>query len=191
MKKKKIFKVTFPFRGRVKTQLKIVTSKDGSKRLIKPKDVKQFENAMRTILSVAFPIEERPVEGYIKFEMFHYTQYKRTKDGLIVSSRSSIDLDNVLKLTQDCFQPVFVNIVKLDEEGNPIMTAKGKTSYTKQEVTPGVIKDDKYVMRAGLHWIPVETKEEERIEVYISTLSEKELFHPQLPKGEIVDLGPY
>jgi len=191
MKKKKVFKVTFPFRGRVKTQLKIATGRDGSKRLIKPKDVKQFENAMRVILSVAFPIEERPIHGYIKLEMFHYTQYKRDKTTNLLIPSVLSDLDNVLKLTQDCFQPVFANIVKLDEDGNPIFTSTGKMSYTKQEVTPGVIKDDKYVMRAGLHWIPVETKEEERIEVYISTLSEKELFNPHLPKGEIVDLGPY
>jgi len=187
----KIFKVTFPFRGKVKTQLKITTSKDGSKRLVKPKDVKLFENAMRVVLAAAFPIEDRPIQGYIKFEMFHYTQYKRDSNGMIISNGSAVDLDNVMKLTQDTFQPIYAKIVKLDDFGNPILTKSGQMSYTKQEVTPGVIQDDKYVMRAGLHWIPVESKEEERIEVYISTLSEKELFKPKLPKGDIVDLGPY
>lgn len=185
---KPIYKVTFPFRGRVKTQLRITTAKDGSKRLVKPKDVKQFENALRVILATAFPLEERPIEGYIRFDMFHYSQYKRDKETKLIVPRQLSDLDNVAKLLIDTFQPIYAKITKLGPDGEPERTPTGQIRYTKQLVSPGVITDDKYVMRAGLHWIPVETQEEEKIEVYISTMSEKELFSPPLPLQNVIDL---
>lgn len=182
---KKTYKFTFPFTGQVKTQL--IISKN---RLIKPKNVKRFEDAVRACLAEAFPFEMRPIEGYLRFVMVNYTQFKIENESEALIPIKSMDLDNIQKMMQDCFQPVYKKITKLDEKGEMVFTAKGNPSYTKLEVTPGVIKDDKYIMRAGLYWVPVHRKEEERIEVYITQLSEEELFVPPSFEGEeIIDLS--
>lgn len=186
---KKTYKITFPFKGKVKTQLKIATSKDGSKRLIKPKDVKQFENAVRIILSTAFPIEERPLKGYIKLDMHHYTQYKRDKDTNLITPKQLSDLDNVLKVVMDTLQPIYIKAIKYGPDGEPVMTDKGNVSYTKEMVTPGVIIDDKYVIRIGLNWLPVEKVEDEKIVLFLTTVDEEDLFKPDDLPGEIVDLN--
>lgn len=185
-----IYKITFPFRGKVKTQLKITTNKDGSKRLVKPKNVKIFEDAIRIILASAFPIEERPLLGYIKLDMHHYTQYKRDKITNLIVPKQLSDIDNVLKTVMDTLQPIYAKITKLDEEGEPVLTSKGNVSYTKQVVTEGIITDDKYVIRAGLNWIPVEEEKNEKIVLYLTTISEEELFLPDIPSGDIIDLTP-
>lgn len=168
----KSYKFTFPFRGQVKTQL--IISKN---RLVKPKNVRNFENAVRACLAETFPIEKRPIEGYLRFQMLHYTTFKRDDEDVIMPEKAG-DLDNLIKCIQDCFQPIYKKITKLDENGEMIFTKKGNPSYTKVEVTPGVIKDDKYIMRAGLYWIPVHKKEDEKIEIYITPISEEELFIP-------------
>lgn len=184
---KKIYKFTFPFKGQVKTQLKIATSRNGGKRLVKPKNVKQFENAVRTILSTVFPLEERPIEGYLRFDMVHYTKYRRGEDNVLLPEKTA-DLDNLFKTLADCFEPVYIKQTKLDEDGNALLTEKGNMKYEKVMVTPGVIRNDKYIMRANLLWIPVEKEEDEKIEVYISTLDEKELFLPPTFDGEVIEL---
>lgn len=182
---KKIYKFTFPFTGQVKTQL--IISKN---RLVKPKNVKRFEDAVRSCLAEAFPLNQRPIEGYLKFEMLHYTQFKRDSDGNIIQASNNGDLDNLMKTLGDLFQPIYKKITKLDHDGQMEFTSKGNPRYTRVEVTPGVIKDDKYIMRAGLSWIPVHTKNEERIEVYITQLTEDELFLPPSIVNEMtIDLS--
>jgi Holliday junction resolvase RusA-like endonuclease len=170
---KNTYKFTFPFTGQVKTQL--IISKN---RLVKPKNVKKFENAVRSCLAVAFPLELRPIEGYLRFDMIHYTQYKRDSEGAILPKKHYGDNDNIFKTLADCFEPIYKKMVLFDEDGNPLLTDKGNKRYEKVLVTPGVIKNDKYIFRANLNWVPVETEEEERIEVYITPLSEEELFLP-------------
>jgi Holliday junction resolvase RusA-like endonuclease len=180
-----IYKFVFPFSGQVKTQL--VISKN---RLIKPKNVKRFEDAVRVCLAEAIPLEQRPINGYLKFQMIHYTQFKRNKEGEVVQLVNNGDLDNLMKTMGDVFQPVYRKMTKFDKNGEMEFTEKGNPKYTKVEVTPGVIKDDKYIVRAGLYWIPVHTKEEERIEVYITPISEDELFEPpKFDNEKIIDLS--
>lgn len=174
-------KFTFPFKGKVKTQLIIAKN-----RLIKPKNVKQFEFAVRNILMTVFPLEKRPLTGYLKFEMFHYTTYKRNKEGDIEPTALG-DLDNLFKTLADCFEPVYKNITALDDNGEMMFTKTGKPKTKKEMVTPGVITNDKKIVKAGLHWVPIENEKEERIELFISPLREEDLFHPNLPK-DVVDL---
>lgn len=182
---KKTYKFTFPFTGQVKTQL--IISKN---RLVKPKNVKRFEDAVRAVLAEAFPLEQRPIEGYLKFQMVHYTTYKRDEQTGVIAPTAKGDLDNLIKNLQDCFQPIYKKMTKLKENGEMVFTEKGNPSYSKVEVTPGVIKDDKYIMRAGLYWVPVHKKEDERIEVYITQLREEELFMPPtFQEDEIIDLS--
>jgi Holliday junction resolvase RusA-like endonuclease len=166
------YKITFPFRGKVKTQLKI-----SGNRLVKPADVKGFERAVRSVLAVAFPMEERPIEGYLKFEMYHFTRYKKDDDGILHMVKP-MDLDNVMKLIQDSFEPIYKNVPIPPDEitGEFEFTKTGKLKTRKVEVSPGVIKNDKYIKKAILDWVPVETEEEERIEVYITQLTESDLF---------------
>lgn len=181
---KKTFKFTFPFTGQVKTQL--IISKN---RLVKPKNVKRFEDAVSACLATAFPLNHRPIEGYFRFQMVNYTQFKRDDEGIISPIRT-MDLDNIFKLIADCFQPVYKKMTKLDENGEMEFTEKGNPKYTKIEVTPGVIKDDKYIMRAGLYWVPVHKKEDEKIEVYISQLNEEELFiPPNFDEEDVINLS--
>jgi Holliday junction resolvase RusA-like endonuclease len=166
------YKITFPFTGKVKTQLKI-----SGNRLIKPADVKKFEREVRTILAVAFPMEERPIEGYLKFEMYHFTRYKRDSEGLLNPTVPG-DLDNLMKNLADCFEGIYKNIVLPPDEitGEIKKTPSGKMKSRKVMVSPGVIKNDKFIKKAILDWVPVETEEEERIEVYITPISEEDLF---------------
>ena len=187
----KTYKITFPFRGKVKTQLRIVTKKDGSKTLIKPGNVKQFERAVRTILLCAFPLEERPIKGYVRFDMHHYTEFKRNSDGAIEPKQIS-DLDNIFKTLADCFEPLYVKEFLYDENDKPILTKAGNHSYKKviQNKGQGVIENDKYIMRANLQWIPVHKKEEERLEVFLTPLTEEELFIPPSLPYEIEDVTP-
>lgn len=181
---KKTYKFTFPFVGQVKTQL--IISKN---RLVKPKNVKRFEDAVRLCLAEAFPLEARPIEGYLKFQLVHYTQFRRDEEGVIEQMKKS-DLDNVMKTLADIFQPIYKKVTKLDANGDMMFTEKGNPRYTKVEVTPGVIKDDKYIVRAGLYWVPVHHKEEERIEVYITPIREEELFIPPFfHEDDIIDLS--
>lgn len=180
----KVYKFSFPFSGQVKTQLVI-----SNNRLVKPKNVKRFEDAVRLCLAEAFPLNLRPIEGYLKFQMVHYSQFKRDKDDHVIQLVNNGDLDNLMKTLGDVFQPVYKKITKLDDQGEMLFTEKGNPMYTKVEVSPGVIKDDKYIMRAGLYWVPVHTKKEERIEVYITQLAEEELFIPPNFDGkEVIDL---
>lgn len=180
----KIFKFSFPFRGQVKTQL--IISKN---RLVKPKNVKNFENAVRTILSVVFPFENRPIEGYLRFDMVHYSQYKRDNDDAIVPKKIS-DIDNIYKTLADAFEPIYIKKTKLDENGEIVYTKKGQPSYTKIMVSPGVIKNDKFIYRANLTWVPVEFEEEEKIEVFVRVINEEELFNPpDFSSHEIIDLS--
>lgn len=181
---RKTYRFLFPFKGQVKTQL--IISKN---RLVKPKNVRHFENAVRLHLEQAFPLNQRPIEGYLMFRMVHYTKYKRNKEGLIEPVKIS-DLDNLIKTIQDCFQPIYGRFTKVDDKGQPVLTKKGNLSYEKAIITPGVIKDDKYIMRAGMYWIPVETDAEERIEIFLSNVSEEELFKPPVfADEEIIDLS--
>lgn len=181
---KPTYKFTFPFTGQVKTQLVIAKN-----RLIKPKNVKRFEEAVRACLAEAFPFHLRPIEGYLRFHMVHYTQFKRDEKG-IISPTVKGDLDNTIKTLADCFQPIYKKMTKLGEDGEMIFTQKGNPSFSRVEVSPGVISDDKYIMRAGMHWVPVHHKKEERMEVFISVLTEEELFTPPSFEGEhIIDLS--
>lgn len=175
----KTYKFTFPFKGKVKTQL--VISKN---RLIKPKSVKAFEFSVRTILMAAFPIEMRPIDGYLQFTTVHYTTYKRDADGTIVPALQG-DLDNLYKTLADCFEPVSIKKTLLDENGEMVLTASGKPKYTKEIVTPGVIVNDRRIVRGNMLLSLVEDASEERIEIYVKILSEKELFNPPLPKDSI------
>ena len=180
-----IYKITFPFAGKVKTQLKI-----SGNRLVKPADVKGFERSVRTILSVAFPLEHRPIEGYLKFEMYHFTRYKRDADGMLNQLKLS-DLDNIFKTLADCFEPIYKNIPLPpdDESGEFEFTKSGRLKTKKVMISPGVIKNDKFIKKAILDWVPVETEDEERIEVYISVLSEEDLFKGPQHKDEVVELN--
>jgi len=180
----KICRFFFPFRGKVKTQLKITPKRDGTIGLVKPADVKHFENAVRTILSSTFPEELRPIHGYIEFTLNHYTMYKRTKDGLL-SPEKEMDCDNLLKAVQDCFQPLKKKVTKLGKDGQPIFTKKGNLSYEWVVIEKGVISDDKFVYRASSNWIPVENKKDEGIEVFIRLITEEELRKPVIPNGEV------
>lgn len=178
----------FPFTGKVKTQLKIVPKKDGTTGLIKPANVKKFEKAIRTYLSIAFPIELRPIHGYIEFVLNHYTMYKRDEEELMVPAHyAQFDMDNLLKAVQDCFQPFKKKMTKYNEDGSAITTAKGNPSFEWIELEPGIISNDKFVYRGSANWIPVETKIEEGIEVFIRLMDEKELFIPVIPPGRIKD----
>lgn len=179
------YKIIFPFTGKVKTQLKI-----SGNRLVKPADVKGFERAVRTILSVAFPMEERPLEGYLKFEMYHYTRYKRDADGLL-NQIQKMDLDNIAKNLFDCFEPIYKNVPLPPDEitGEFEFTPSGKLKTKKVIVSPGVIKNDKYIKKAVLDWVPVETEAEERIEVYITPLSEDDLFLGPCHDDRVVELN--
>lgn len=179
------YKITFPFRGKVKTQLKI-----SGNRLVKPADVKGFERAVRMILSVAFPMEQRPIEGYLKFEMYHYTQYRKDVDGVLQMVKP-LDLDNAFKVLADAFEPIYKNVpLPPDEEtGEFSFTKSGKLKTSRVLVSPGVIKNDKYIKKAVLDWVPVETLEEERIEVFITVLSEKDLFLGPRHDDEVIELN--
>lgn len=174
----------FPFKGRVKTQLKITPKRDGTIGLVKPADVKRFENAVRMILSKTFPEELRPIHGYIEFTLNHYTVHKRTKDGLLTPEKP-MDCDNILKTVQDCFQPLKKKVAKVDEDGQPILTKKGNLSYEWVTVQEGVISDDKYVYRASSNWIPVESKDDEGIEIFIRLITEDDLRKPVIPVGNV------
>lgn len=174
----KTYKFTFPFTGQVKTQLRIVRGKDGKRPyLMKPANVKQFENAVRSVLAVAFPFEHRPLQGYLRFDMVHYTTFRRNPEGAIEPTKKG-DLDNLFKTLADCFEPIYKKILLYDEDGNPLLTEKGSKRYKKEIVSPGVIQNDKYIMRAGLHWVPVHNEEDERIEVFVTSLEEDMLFSP-------------
>lgn len=176
----------FPFTGKVKTQLKIVKRKDGGAGLIKPASVKKFEKEVRKYLAIAFPIELRPLNGYIEFTLNHYTKYKRDKNGLLVPEEyAQFDLDNLLKAVQDCFQPYKKKFTKYNEDGSAMKTAKGNHSYEWIEIEPGVISDDKFVYRDSSNWVPVNNKNEEGIEVFIRLMNENELFKAVIPKGFI------
>lgn len=185
----KTYKIVFPFTGQVKTQLRIATAKDGSKRLFKPANVRQFENAVRTILAAAFPFEKRPIKGYLRFDMHHYSLFKRTEDGIIEPKKIS-DLDNVFKTLADCFEPIYAKQLLYDENGRPVESKTGKHSYKKVMVTPGVIENDKYIMKERLTWIPVHTKEEERLEIFITPFTEEELFTPPVLPFDVIDVTP-
>lgn len=178
-----VYRFVFPFKGQVKTQLIISKNK-----LVKPKNVRLFENAVRLKLDEIFPAEMRPIEGYLSFSMVHYTMYKRNKEGLLEPTKKS-DLDNLIKTIQDCFQPLYQKFNKVDENGNPVLTKTNKISYEKVMVSQGVIRDDKYILRANMSWIPVETAAEERIEIFISVLDEKELFiEPDFEGFNVINL---
>ncbi|MED4285636.1 hypothetical protein P4679_27290 [Priestia megaterium] len=176
----------FPFTGKVKTQLKIVKKKDGSTGLIKPANVKKFEKEMRKHLSIAFPVELRPLHGYIEFTLNHYTKYKRDSSGLLVPEQyAQFDLDNLLKTVQDCFQPYKKKFTKYNEDGTTKKTEKGNNSYEWIELEAGIISNDKFVYRDASNWIPVDDKDDEGIEVFIRLMEEKELFLPVIPSGLI------
>jgi Holliday junction resolvase RusA-like endonuclease len=169
----------------VKTQLKIVRKNDGTTGLIKPKDVKKFENEIRKHLSIAFPPDLRPLKGYYEFTLNHYTLYKRDDNGMLIPEHyAQFDLDNLLKAVQDCFQPLKKKLTKYDESGEAKKTKKGNTSYELVEIEPGIISDDKFVYRGSANWVPVNEKSEEGIEIYIRLLEESELFSPNTPPGE-------
>ncbi|PGK51318.1 hypothetical protein CN918_26365 [Priestia megaterium] len=186
---KTTYKIVFPFRGKVKTQLRIGTRKDGSKVLYQPANVKQFENAVRTILMCSFPLEERPLKGYLRFDMHHYTQFKRNKDGIIEPKQIS-DLDNIFKTLADCFEPIYAKEFLYDENGRPELSKSGKHAYKKVVATPGVIENDKYIMKEHLHWIPVHKEDEERLEVFITMLDEEELFVPPTFSTSVIEVSP-
>lgn len=187
---KKSYKIVFPFRGKVKTQLRIVTLKNGSKTLMKPQNVKLFEKAVRNILLYAFPLPTRPIKGYLRFDMHHYTQFKRNKDESIEPKQIS-DLDNVFKTLADCFEPIYVKQRLYNENGRPLLTDTGLHKSKKMKATEGVITNDKFIMKANLEWIPVHTEDEERLEVFITPLTEEELFQiPTLP-FDVEDVSPY
>lgn len=178
---KPVYHFVFPFVGQVKTQLKIVTVRSANgkegRTLAKPKAVKQFEKAVRLQLLDDFPLEKRPISGHLSFQLVHYTQYKRDEKNVIIPKKE-MDLDNVLKTMQDCFQPQYRRALKTNESGEVVYTKKGNARYTKELAVQGVIEDDKYIVRAGLFWVPVETEKEERIEVFVTTIDEKTLFTP-------------
>ncbi|MGF7535798.1 RusA family crossover junction endodeoxyribonuclease [Bacillus mexicanus] len=179
----------FPFTGKVKTQLKIVSKKDGSLGLVKPKNVKKFEREIRKYLSIAFPPEIRPLSGYIELTLNHYTKFKRDpKTSLLVPEHyAQFDLDNLLKTVQDCFQPVKRKMTKFNDDGTPMLTAKGNPSYEWIEIEPGVISDDKFVYRDSSNWVPVNEKTLEGVEVFIRLMTEAELFQPIIPSGTIIN----
>jgi Holliday junction resolvase RusA-like endonuclease len=177
---KTTYKITFPFRGQVKTQLKIASAKNSNKKwLIKPKNVKIFEHTVRAYLLEAFPIHMRPLRSYIRFDMIHYTTFKRNDEGFIEPDAAG-DLDNLVKCLQDCFEPIYQKVICVDE-GEIKYTPKGNPRYTKEMITPGVIQNDNQIMRAPLSWVPVYSKQEERLEVYITPLREEELFETPIP----------
>jgi len=187
---KKTFKVMFPFSGQVKTQMRIATKKNGKSYLFQPNNVKRFETSVRTILMYAFPLEKRPIQGYLRFDMHHYTQFKRDKEGLIVPTKKG-DLDNIFKTLADCFEPIYRKRLKYEKDGvTPVLKKNGDYTYEKFIVTEGVIRNDKYIMKGQQHWIPVHTEEEERLEVFITVLTEEELFIPPSLPYEVVDLTP-
>lgn len=179
----------FPFTGKVKTQLQIVSKKDGSLGLVKPKNVKKFEKEIRKYLTIAFPPEKRPLNGYIEFTLNHYTKYKRdNKTNLLIPEHyAQFDLDNLLKAVQDCFQPFKKKMTKFSEDGTAILTAKGNPSYEWIEIEPGIISDDKFVYRDSSNWVPVKEKKDEGVEVLIRLLPEEDLFLPVIPYGTIID----
>lgn len=185
----KTYKFTFPFRGKVKTQMKLFKKRDGSVGMRKPADVVQFENKVRAILAKAFPEEFRPIEGYIKLELLHYTTYRRDKNLLLVPTHSASDLDNIIKIIGDLIQPVYVNSTLTDDEGNPLKTKTGKLKSFKKKIIEGVIIDDKYIADVSAKWVPIEDEHTERIEVFIATIPEEELFGVKLDYDEIIDLG--
>lgn len=176
----------FPFTGKVKTQLKIVKKKNGSTGLIKPANVKKFEKEVRKHLAITFPIELRPLHGYIEFTLNHYTKYKRDVNGLLVPEQyAQFDLDNLLKTVQDCFQPYKKKFIKFNEDGTAKKTDKGNDSFEWIELEAGIISNDKFVYRDSSNWVPVENKEQEGIEVFIRLIGERELLKPIIPKGNI------
>ncbi|MGN5650293.1 RusA family crossover junction endodeoxyribonuclease [Bacillus sp. Brlt_9] len=180
----KVYRFFFPFTGKVKTQLKIVRKNDGSAGLVKPKDVKKFENEVRKHLSIAFPPELRPIKGYYEFTLNHYTLFKRDDNGMLTPEHyAQFDLDNLQKAVQDCFQPLKKKLTKYDETGQAKKTKKGNTSYELVEIEPGVISDDKFVYRGSSNWVPVREKSDEGIEIYIRLLDESDLFSPIIPPG--------
>lgn len=182
----KIYRFFFPFTGKVKTQLKIVKKKDGNTGLVKPKNVKTFEKEAKKHLAICFPIELRPLYGYIEFTLNHYTKYKRDKQDLLIpESYAQFDLDNLLKAVQDCFQPTKKRLTIYNDDGSVKLTNKGNHSYEWVEIEPGVIQDDKFVYRELSNWVPVEEKEREGVEVFIRLITEEELFKPIIPNGNV------
>ena len=186
----KTYKFTIPFKGKVKTQMQLFTRKNGKPGMRKPDDVIRFEHEVRRVLEEAFPMEHRPIEGYLKFEVFHFTHYKRDKLKMLVPSVSVGDLDNVIKVLADIFQPVYRHETKVDKNGQPIMTKKGQVSTTKVVHKQGVIIDDKYITDVSAKWIPIEKDQLEHIEVYITQIPEEDLFHQIIHHDtKVIDLG--
>lgn len=164
-----IYKFVFPFKGQVKTQLIISKNK-----LIKPKNVKQFENRVRSLLAVQFPNEYRPIKGHLQCDLYHFTQYKLDDDGYLLPKYKG-DLDNIFKVLADCFEPIYKKVTLIDDDGKTLKTNKGNNRFKKVLVTPGVIENDEYISKANLNWVPVENEEDERIEIYLKALSENDL----------------
>jgi hypothetical protein len=101
------------------------------------------------------------------------------------------DLDNIFKCLADCFEPVKKKIAVYKEDGSPELTKKENQKYSLMEISPGVIVNDKFIKRGGQVWVPVHNKKEERLEVYVSFLTEEELFTPTLPPTEQVIELPF
>ena len=179
---KPIYKFSFPFTGKVKTQLVIAKN-----RLVKPKSVKHFEDQVRLVLAHHFPIGLRPIKGYLKVDMYHFTEFKEDKNGVLCPTVKG-DLDNLYKALVDCFQPVTKKMTVFGQDGKAVLTEKGNVKYTHQKIVEGVIENDKYIVEGSQRWVPVEIKSEERIEVYITVLSKEELFSPILPDGRIMEI---
>lgn len=160
----------FPFKGKVKTQMMITKN-----RMVKPKAVKAFENQVRRVLADQFPLAFRPVKGYIKLVMIHYTYAKRDQEGFLIPIDPG-DLDNLYKCLSDCFQPVYEKRTVMDAAGQPLWTPTGRPKTRYEKIVEGVIPNDKYIVEGIQRWIPIPETNVERIEVHLSVLTEDELW---------------